>query len=360
VAEPIRHWLILASAIDAAQVLSGVRGAHEDVPPAGTQLHQAHAGSVASIMPPLSGTRLPFYVTGVSDYPDPSDWSHTTLGAFIADVGLDHAAWLARLAGLFDATVGRVVSAFDQWPVIVKGTGEGNEMRWIKSMVKGTLGVVEDFQFGLNWGKPGDDPNPSESELADIGADIATQFALAVQATDASMGGSELTDLWADDVKFTELGVVLQTQTDATSADGSGGNLSQAFETHWETLNGTPGLPGTGSTKSLPYEVAMAVSFGTEHRGPSGRGRAYLPPPKVEAIGVGGVFLTNPVTGGGTIFKKWFDNVKASQDLVPVIVSRRRIILNEITSISVGIVPDSQRRRRWHQLEAPVVVWDGS
>jgi len=357
VSESHRHWLLLASALDAAEVISGVRGAHEDVPPAGTELHQSVVGDVSEIQAPVLGLRLPFYVTGVSDYSDPSDWSHTTLGAFINQVGLDHVAWYARLATLFDKTVGRVISTIDQWPVIVKGTREDNEMRWIRSIVAGTLGAVEDFEFGFNWGIPGADPDFDESTMTTLADEMALALKDALNAVDGSTGGAALTSIFANDIKFTEVGVVKQTITDAKDKYGHGGNLSQAFETKWSKINGTPGVVGTGSTKSLPYEVACCVTFDTDHRGPSGRGRAYLPPLKVESLNTGGVFLPEPITAAATIIHKWIQNVAAVSDLLPVVVSQRRVILNEIKSISVGIVPDSQRRRRWHQLEAPLVVW---
>lgn len=62
----------------------------------------------------------------------------------------------------------------------------------------------------------------------------------------------------------------------------------------------------------------------------------------------------------GTGLGDFFDSVKADHDLVPVVVSKRRLILNEITNVLVGAVPDSQRRRRRSQDEARVITWTAS
>lgn len=356
--QPRRHWIYLASALEAAEVVSGVRGAHEDVPPAGTELHQAVTGDVSTVMPPLSGLRLPFYVTGVSDYPDPDDWSHTTLGAFIAEVGLNHAAWVARLASIFDATVGRIVSLIDQWPVIVKGTGEGNEMRWVKSTVKGTLGGVEDFQFSVNFSKPGADPNPDAAALAALGVSLNAKFVAALSANDALLGNVPRSRCFSPDVKFTAFGAALLTITEAKDKDGGGGNLSQDGETQWSLINGVTGIVGTTTEHSLPYEVATCVTMHTDHAGPSGRGRVYLPPPSINALDTGGKYLANQVVGAAHILSAWFTAVIAgADDVVPVVVSQRRLFYTPISQVTVGIIPDSQRRRRWSQLESPQVAW---
>jgi hypothetical protein len=359
VTEPVRHWLRLASALEAAEVVSGIRGAHEDVPPAGTELHQAIAGDVSTLQPPLSGLRLPFYVTGVSTYADPSDWSHTTLGAFIADVGLNHANWLNKLTGIFERGAGTVVSAFDQWPVIVKGTSEGNLMRWLKTTIKGTLGGVEEFQFSVNFGKPGDDPDPTQAEMNDLAVSLGAKFAASLGTADENLGGPSRLSLFMSDVVFRDCGVAKLQITDAPDVHGEGGNLAYIGETEWVFLNSTTGLAGSGSGKSLPYEVATAVSFHTEQRGPRGRGRCYLPPMTTTTLNTnGGTYATNQVTAAANIFAGWFTSVIAgADDLLPLVVSQRGLFLNPITEITVGIVPDSQRRRRWSQLEAPVSVW---
>jgi hypothetical protein len=53
----------------------------------------------------------------------------------------------------------------------------------------------------------------------------------------------------------------------------------------------------------------------------------------------------------------YIDNVKASSDLVPLVVSRKFKSLNEVKSITCGVVPDSQRRRRRQLSEARVAEW---
>lgn len=349
--------MYLANELEAAEVLSGIRGAHEGIPPAGTTLHSGPGMDPLLYSPPVFGGRTGFWVEGVSDFDDPSEWSHTTIGQFIAQVGGDYAKWLARLSGAFDQTAGRIVSLLNQWPLIVKGTREDNPMRWIKTLHSGLLDDVEQFQFKIDWGKPGDDPDPTESELVDIGIDMAGKWKDALNHTYSELGTAAGTTVWAPEIKFTQLGVVLNTITDAKDKDGEGGNLSQAFETHWANINTTAGVVGTEGGPSLPYEVACAVSFHTDHAGPSGKGRLYLPAPSVHWIASNGKFVTGTALAMGKIISFYIESVKGSQDLVPVVVSMRRLILNEVKLITVGLIPDSQRRRRWAQLEAPVTAW---
>ena len=70
------------------------------------------------------------------------------------------------------------------------------------------------------------------------------------------------------------------------------------------------------------------------------------------AMAAGGVFGAAFLNAALTFAKDVANNGAGSLDLVPVVVSRRRIILNEIKVIEIGKVPDSQRRRRRSQDEA--------
>jgi len=47
----------------------------------------------------------------------------------------------------------------------------------------------------------------------------------------------------------------------------------------------------------------------------------------------------------------------AHSGLVPVVVSKRHLVLNEVKSVNTGKIPDSQRRRRNAQDEARVTGW---
>jgi hypothetical protein len=287
----------------------------------------------------------------------PPDWYWTTLGALVADLTTPDRVVLTRVLKLFDSTVGTAIGSVLSWPVIYKGN-EGITMRWIKTIYAGTLGAGEEFQHQINFGHPGADPDPSETECAALATYFATKWQDMLNGTADGLGGAPVTSMFAPDVKYTKVGIVKNTQTYGTAKDGSGGNLEQAFPTSWANINTTVGVTGTATgTFSLPYEVACAVSLHTAHTGPSGRGRTYFPPFTVGIVGAGGNFVGGQVQGLGAALGGFFEDVEGDSALVPVVVSRRRIVLNEVINVTVGIVPDSQRRRRWAMPENPLTAW---
>jgi hypothetical protein len=341
------HQLYLASALDAAAVIGGLHHPHEGIPPAGTELRQVPAGDVIELIPPISGLALPFVIDGTATEGGPDDWWHDTLVNFAGTVGLDHLALYARLASLFDDVFGGLAGPIDQWPVIVKGT-RGTPVRWIRHTLRGTLnGGIEQFQHKMDWGVPGDDPDITEAEGEALAVTLATAW------KDSWVGSPEL---WSPDVKYTESGIVQLTQTESVDKHGVGPHPEESFGTTWYMWPVGSEPVGTAAALSLPFEVSLAVTLQTDHRGPSGRGRAYLPPPAVSQITAHGVFGSSAKAMSYVLCQYVMAGIAATPYL-PVVVSRRRLILNEITSINSGKVPDSQRRRRRSQDEARTTDW---
>jgi hypothetical protein len=67
-------------------------------------------------------------------------------------------------------------------------------------------------------------------------------------------------------------------------------------------------VPGTSTGTALPDEVAAAVKLSTLNRGPSGRGRYYIPGFASNAVGAGGVIAAGCVTA----INNWAGNVANS------------------------------------------------
>lgn len=281
----------------------------------------------------------------------------TTLDEFVLSMPDTAVSILARVAAAFTGPIAVYAGVVGHWPVIFSPI-EGRTMRWIKTTFRGTLGAVEQFQFGLNFGQPGADPDLDEAGCQAFATSLASKWATVLNTTTFGTGGAAWKSLFPPDVHYVEVGVCIQTQTDATAADGSGGNLAQEDPTEWAPINGITGISGSGGA-SLPYEVAECVTLHTDKRGPSGRGRLYLPPMHTTTMSAGGgLFDAGNAAAGGKAIGALCEAVTADEGFVPVVVSRRRIVLNEVKQISTGIVPDSQRRRRWAQLEAPIVAWN--
>lgn len=283
-------------------------------------------------------------------------WYVTTLAEFVLEVPSLAATIIDRAAANFGGPVGTFAGVVGAWPVIYS-VGEGNTMRWIHTTLRGTLGGVEQFQMQANFGQPGADPDLDAAGAQAFAQSLAEKWQAVWLNTGFGTGGLAYETLFPSAVKYTEVGVCVQTQTSGTAADGSGGNLAQEDPTEWAPINGIAGVVGTNANPSLPFEVACCVTLQTDHRGPSGRGRMYIPPMATQAMGSNGVFSGYQAIANGKAIGAYFAAVTADEGYVPVVVSRRRIILNEVKQISVGVVPDSQRRRRWAQLEAPTVAW---
>lgn len=325
----------LANLGDITRLVTGDRLSHE-WPPPGTTVHEYGFPETWVL---VTGPQPPggdgfWYVTDLATV---AVTAHTTVEQIAVRVGLA----LSELE-----TFG--ITSLGNWPVIYE-VGKVNAMRWISTVFRGTLGGVDQFQHGINFGVPGDDPTLGESEAPAYAEGLAGRWA-------ATMG--ILFNSCAPDVVYTEVGVTQKTQTSATDSDGNGGNTEQDYPTAfyaWPTASQPKGVVGA---KSLPYEVSCAVTLQTDTRGPRGRGRLYLPPFATALVqGGGGKFADVDLNAIGDALGTFFEAHLAAEGHVPVVVSQRAVQLHEVTSIKMGHVPDSQRRRRRSVPEAPIIAW---
>ncbi|WP_299315555.1 hypothetical protein [uncultured Halomonas sp.] len=161
----------------------------------------------------------------------------------------------------------------------------------------------------------------------------AAQSAWATGVTNFA-SAAYLGDLCAD-VAFTEI-------TTAELDPATGGQLGKASDPRSEV--------GTSVDACLPFQCAPVVSLRTALANRSGRGRFYAPSPAVSAQDGGRLVaaaqtnladsalgLMNGLTGAG---------------LTPVIVNRATLGTTPITSLDVGDVIDTQRRRRNKLIES--------
>lgn len=270
----------------------------------------------------------------------------------LATIALGIDGDVARIAASLGATLSGVetlgLASLGQWPVIYE-VGKVNTMRWISAVFRGTLGGIDEFQHGINFGKPGNDPDLSEAASQAYADALASRWQAAMGILFNSCG---------PDVVYTEVGVTQKEQHSATAADGSGGDLEQAYPTAWSHYPLASQPHGVVGAKSLPYEVSMAVTLQTDTRGPRGRGRMYLPPFATALVQAGGgKFGDADINAIGGALGTFLAAHTTATTHVPVVVSRRALQLHEVTSLRIGHVPDSQRRRRNKVPEAPLTVW---
>jgi hypothetical protein len=135
------------------------------------------------------------------------------------------------------------------------------------------------------------------------------------------------------------------------------------------------GTVSASAAVQLPLEVALCLTLGTTGRGRSKRGRIYFGGLTSYALmgdaGHGdGLYQTSYVRGLAASYGQyWVDHIHTATDYDMVIASTRAHEGNKssndwsapsalgVSNIKVGVVPDSQRRRRKAQLEAPYMAW---
>lgn len=247
------------------------------------------------------------------------------------------------------------VASIGQYPVVWTPQ-ERPIMKWIRSTFRGDLtGGAEQFQFKLDWGNPGADPTLGEAEAGAFAGFLRDQWS-AIWLS--SINSNVVQSFFPTDVKWNEVGVAQWQQDSPKNADGSGGDAHQVYPNAWAAWTVGAQPAGTSTFKALPYEVSCAVTLHSNKRGPRGRGRLYLPPFATSAMDPLGVFQTGTVTTMGAAIGDLIEAVQGSTyGYDALVVSMREKVLNSVTSVSVGKVPDSQRRRRRNQDEARVVAW---
>lgn len=149
-----------------------------------------------------------------------------------------------------------------------------------------------------------------------------------------------------------------------------GGSVKPEVVTGGHTWNWAAPLIGTGpfsAQPTLPLEVACCLSFLTDLNTPSTRGRVYL----------GGLHLGGWMDDAGTAAAYGLFDFNCAKKIADAfgrkivdglhndtlaqaelnVVSRKNGSARGIGGIKVGVVPDSQRRRRWHQAENKFLAW---
>lgn len=108
---------------------------------------------------------------------------------------------------------------------------------------------------------------------------------------------------------------------------------------------GSTSVTGTGSSFSLPPQCAPVVTFRTAKSGPRYRGRMYLPPFTVASCTVAGRLVSTGIGNTLPVLQSGFNGL-ITAGFIPVVRSRKFHTSEPITSLEIGDVIDTQRRRR--------------
>jgi hypothetical protein len=240
----------------------------------------------------------------------------------------------------------------------------GEPMRWIHATIIGAIGTDEQVAHTLNFRtKPAPDVDQSPANLLTFGAQIRDAWVefLGHQVTQGKPISSEL----ASSLTYTEVrtAYVEQTQpaTISTHQSRKTGRPVKDFAyphaAYIVPTQYTPfadGVKGTGIEPLLPYEVACAISLGTGLRGPRNRGRLYLGPfsSSMMQAGGNGNFEPGKCAAIRDAFAAFVTRLNTNTGNQLHIVSRAYATSVPVTTVKVGVVPDSQRRRRRSRPEA--------
>jgi hypothetical protein len=117
------------------------------------------------------------------------------------------------------------------------------------------------------------------------------------------------------------------------------------------TAFGTATFTATGGTTGLPQQCAEVITMRTALAGPSFRGRMYLPPVTITALGAGGILVTANVTTILNAYANAFIALIADGGS-PGVWSDTHKTFTPITQVEVDNIIDTQRRRAKKQTGA--------
>lgn len=203
-------------------------------------------------------------------------------------------------------------------------------MPYNRVVLNGYLGAgAEAWSIGVNYAGPADNGVSDPSELQAWAEDILTAFG-------AGTG-------WPGDIR---------------NYWGSNGGLSNVKCYYHPTPGGAATAVGasTGSTVAgsgtvtMPPQCAMVVSLLTPFPGRRTRGRFYMPfltASMTSSLRIGGaVTLASRATSMASMLNAIGAAAETLPDLEPVIVSAAGGTITPVSSVRVGDVMDTQRRRR--------------
>lgn len=123
-----------------------------------------------------------------------------------------------------------------------------------------------------------------------------------------------------------------------------------------DTVDAPLNQPGTATVGALPWQCSMVVSLRTGVATRRGRGRFYLPPFAIDTV-TNGVWIASVVTGVlnniAGAFNTYTDPAlgRSVGLLAKADDALDGLIYRQVTSIDIGSVPDTQRRRRNRAVE---------
>jgi hypothetical protein len=158
-----------------------------------------------------------------------------------------------------------------------------------------------------------------------------------------------LNSLWTDTGAGTGWGPRCNAGTTLTLAKTA--SLNSLTGKQVAVTQATLALAGTAAGISTPPQCAVTVSLRTALATRAGRGRFYMPPPAVTFVIAGGLLASADRDALSTAAMHALQGL-VTAGYIPVVYHRSTHSGDNITSVDVGNVFDTQRRRRDKLIEA--------
>lgn len=220
-------------------------------------------------------------------------------------------------------------------------------MRWILATIVGKVGTDESVSHTLKFRtSPTPDVDQSPEQLLTFGAQVRDAWGNFINAVVPP--GLQLNQMFPSQLSYTEVRVAYLEST-APGSKGADGKFHYPKPTYLVPTQYVPWatpVAGRGASGPLPYEVACAMSLVTGVRGPRARGRVYLGPFDKGMMGTDGNFSAQNVDALATGFRDFVHTLNTTTGNRLHVVSRMSNNSLGVNGVRVGLVPDSQRRRR--------------
>jgi hypothetical protein len=239
---------------------------------------------------------------------------------------------------------------------------EEYSMRWFRITVHGKVNGIEEVAHTFTARtQPAPDVDQSVAAVQTLANQIRDKWVAFLDDVVEGQGTSKVRDMLTADLTYDEVRVAyLEQMAPGVNAKGEHDPAKRPayiVPTQYALFSGTTGKCNSVSPP-LPYEVAMACTLNTNVRGPSYRGRVYLGGFTSFWLGAHGLWFGQPTFSlARSLGTKFIDGVNTGTGAQFQIVSRTHLHAAPVQGVRIGSVPDSQRRRRRSQLEAPAQAW---
>lgn len=250
---------------------------------------------------------------------------------------------------------------------------EVRPMRWIHATIVAKLGALEEINHTLNFRTNPADADQSPASLLTFANQIRDTWTSFFQGFDLlAQNHKKISDHFQAGLVYKEVRTAYLEQTAAATTTTVPGKRGPRKVFHYprpvylvptQYSQFAPGaVHGTDPSgiPPLPYEVAAVLTHTTGLRGPRNRGRIYLGGLASTVMGADGMFDATVKDMGAAYGQNFVNALNTASGNRLHIVSRAYNTSVGVNGVAVGLVPDSQRRRRRSQLEASTQQWQSA